>query len=131
MYLASDWRCSYTFTGKSYGAIEDQFSHRKTNVADISWIHAKPISSFPGLCRRRRWPDPHYEVLQCNGGYSCIVRVNHREYYCENISESEVLAREAAAQRAYQFSVNESQFAKAAGVIVAPSKAIYASTPIM
>jgi len=81
------------------------------------------------LCRRRRWPDPHYEVLRCNGGYSCIVRVNHREYYCETVSDTEVLAREAAAQRAYQFSVNESQFSKAAGVIVAPAKAIYATGP--
>ncbi|KAJ6262779.1 hypothetical protein Dda_1336 [Drechslerella dactyloides] len=89
------------------------------------------ILYLSSLCRRRRWPDPHYEILHCNGGYSCVVRVNHREYYCENVSESEVLAREAAAQRAYQFSVNESQFAKAAGVIVAPSKAIYASAPII
>jgi len=89
------------------------------------------ILYLSSLCRRRRWSDPHYEVIQCNGGYSCIVRVNQREYYCENVWESEVLAREAAAQRAYQFSVNESQFAKAAGVIVTPSKAVYATATIM
>lgn len=55
--------------------------------------------------------------------------MNHREYYSETVMDSEVLAKEAAAQRAYQFSVNESQFSKAAGVIVAPAKVIYATGP--
>ena len=54
-----------------------------------------------GLCRRRRWPDPLYEVYPVSSGYSCTARVNHREYQTDTVYESELLARENAAMRAY------------------------------
>lgn len=64
-----------------------------------------------GLCRRRRWSDPHYESYQYPKGFTCTVHVNGREYQSESIFDTEVLAREAAAMRAYlfcrNFSVND------------------------
>ena len=69
-----------------------------------------------GLCRRRRWSDPHYECVKYNQGYSCSVRVNQRDYVTDAAFPTDALAREAAAQLAYQYSVNESQFAKLHGI---------------
>ena len=67
-----------------------------------------------GLCRRRRWPDPLYECYQVSTGYSCTARVNHREYQTDTVYESETLARENAAMRAYlicrNFSVNDGMY---------------------
>ncbi|KAJ5832990.1 hypothetical protein N7474_001301 [Penicillium riverlandense] len=66
------------------------------------------------LCRRRRWPEPTYESSGNEGGYSCVVRVNNREYQTDAICESEVRARESAAMRAYlicrNFSVNDGMY---------------------
>ena len=67
-----------------------------------------------GLCRRRRWSDPLYECYQTTTGYSCTARVNHREYQTDTVYESESLARENAAMRAYlicrNFSVNDGMY---------------------
>ena len=69
---------------------------------------------LPGLCRRRRWADPMYESFQGPTGYSCTARVNHREYQTDMVYESETLARENAAMRAYlicrNFSVNDGMY---------------------
>ncbi|KAL7274398.1 CAAX farnesyltransferase (FTase) subunit beta [Rhizina undulata] len=69
------------------------------------------IQYLASLCRRRHWNDPLYDFRQYGNGFICIVRVNHREYQAEGIHETEGLAREAAAMRAYlmcrNFSVNE------------------------
>ncbi|KAI9835098.1 MAG: hypothetical protein M1838_005395 [Thelocarpon superellum] len=66
------------------------------------------------LCRRRRWPDPLYECYQTATGYRCTARVNHREYQTDTVYESESLARENAAMRAYlicrNFSVNDGMY---------------------
>ncbi|KAL2369310.1 hypothetical protein BDBG_02304 [Blastomyces gilchristii SLH14081] len=67
-----------------------------------------------GLCRRRRWPEPFYESYPCAAGYGCIVRVNNREYQTDVYCETEALARESAAMRAYlicrNFSVNDGMY---------------------
>jgi hypothetical protein len=59
------------------------------------------IQYLMSLCRRRRWPDPLYESYPTSNGYRCTVRVNHREYQTDASYESETLARENAAMRAY------------------------------
>ncbi|KAI9806125.1 MAG: hypothetical protein M1833_004532 [Piccolia ochrophora] len=70
--------------------------------------------SSSGLCRRRRWPDPLYESYQTSSGFCCTVRVNHREYQTDTVYETETLARENAAMRAYlicrNFSVNDGMY---------------------
>ncbi|KAL9115074.1 MAG: hypothetical protein Q9227_000868 [Pyrenula ochraceoflavens] len=69
-----------------------------------------------GLCRRRHWPDPLYESYYSasGAGYRCVVRVNNREYQTDTYYESEKLARENAAMRAYlicrNFSVNDGMY---------------------
>ncbi|RPB23314.1 hypothetical protein L211DRAFT_284366 [Terfezia boudieri ATCC MYA-4762] len=72
------------------------------------------INYLASLCKRRHWPDPHYECYPYNGGFTCNVRVNHRDYQSVAISATQDLAREAAAQRAYlvcsNISVNESLY---------------------
>ena len=73
------------------------------------------ISRKTGLCRRRRWSDPLYEPYETSSGYfTCTVRVNHREYQTDTTHESENMAREHAAMRAYlicrNFSVNDGMY---------------------
>ncbi|KAL4932696.1 uncharacterized protein BDV17DRAFT_170739 [Aspergillus undulatus] len=80
------------------------------------------------LCRRRHWPEPLYESYASGSGsnstnasgsgtgpgYTCIVRVNNREYQTDAVCASESLARENAAMRAYlicrNFSVNDGKY---------------------
>ncbi|KAL2002028.1 hypothetical protein VTN02DRAFT_781 [Thermoascus thermophilus] len=72
------------------------------------------ILYLASLCRRRRWPDPLYEAYACPTGYTCVVRVNNREYQTDAVCETETLARENAAMRAYlicrNFSVNDGMY---------------------
>ncbi|EEH36669.2 hypothetical protein PAAG_07087 [Paracoccidioides lutzii Pb01] len=72
------------------------------------------IQYLASLCRRRRWPEPFYELYHCPTGYGCLVRVNHREYQTDVYCETETLARENAAMRAYlicrNFSVNDGMY---------------------
>lgn len=96
-----------------------------------------------GLCKRRHWPDPLYSSYKTTTttptqspttttnttsintpgtttttttttGYTCTVRVNNREYQTDSVWESEPLARENAAMRAYlicrNFSVNDGMY---------------------
>ena len=64
-----------------------------------------------GLCHRRQWPEPVYQPHATHTGFRCVVRVNNREYSTDRHFESEVLATENAAMRAYlicrNFSVND------------------------
>ncbi|KAL4788268.1 hypothetical protein BJX76DRAFT_315965 [Aspergillus varians] len=66
------------------------------------------------LCRRRHWPEPLYESYTSVAGYTCIVRVNNREYQTDVVCASETLAHENAAMRAYlicrNFSVNDGKY---------------------
>ncbi|EPS29009.1 hypothetical protein POX_f08087 [Penicillium oxalicum] len=66
------------------------------------------------LCRRRHWPEPTYSSSATKSGYTCVVRVHNREYQTDICCESETLARESAAMRAYlicrNFSVNDGMY---------------------
>ncbi|KAL4891064.1 hypothetical protein BDV59DRAFT_194528 [Aspergillus ambiguus] len=72
------------------------------------------ILYLASLCRRRRWPEPAYESYAVPTGYTCIVRVNNREYQTDEVCASATLARENAAMRAYlicrNFSVNDGMY---------------------
>ena len=71
---------------------------------------------LPGLCRRRGWRDPMYECYRDPNGYTCLVLVNGREYQTDLAYESDVLAQENAAMRAFMvcrnFSVNGGMLAR-------------------
>ncbi|KAI4287126.1 MAG: hypothetical protein L6R35_003614 [Caloplaca aegaea] len=66
------------------------------------------------LCKRRQWPQPHFESYYTSGGYACVARVNNREYQTDTTYGSDLLARENAAMRAYlicrNFSVNDGMY---------------------
>ncbi|KAK7518609.1 hypothetical protein IWX49DRAFT_214319 [Phyllosticta citricarpa] len=72
------------------------------------------IMYLTGLCQRRHWPDPLYECYRTRQGFTCTVRVNNREYTTDAAYESDELARNAAATRAYMicrnFSVNDGMY---------------------
>jgi len=66
------------------------------------------------LCQRRNWPEPLYQVKVTRQGYSCVVRVNNREYQTSKYSPSESSAKEAAALVAFNicrsFSANDGMY---------------------
>ncbi|KAK2033853.1 hypothetical protein LX32DRAFT_518256, partial [Colletotrichum zoysiae] len=68
------------------------------------------------LCRRRGWMDPTYECYRDHSGYTCLVLVNGREYQTDLAYESDSLAQENAAMRAFMvcrnFSVNGGMLAR-------------------
>lgn len=73
------------------------------------------IVAHTGLCNRRSWPNPSYSAYQPKPGYwSCIVRVNNREYSTDVTYSRKDLAQESAATRAYMicrnFSVNDGMY---------------------
>jgi hypothetical protein len=65
------------------------------------------IQYLSSLCRRRRWPDPLYEPKACGAGYACTVFVDRRKYQTDTTYETETLAKEAAAMRAYLICRNQ------------------------
>jgi len=75
-----------------------------------------PLSCLPGLCRRRGWRDPLYETYRSSSGFTCLVLVNGREYQTDLAYESDGLAQENAAMRAFMvcrnFSVNGGMLAR-------------------
>jgi hypothetical protein len=74
------------------------------------------LTSSPGLCRRRGWHDPLYECSRTRNGYTCHVLVNGLEYLTDLAYESDGLAQENAAMRAFMicrnFSVNGGMLAR-------------------
>lgn len=76
----------------------------------------KGLTNHPGLCRRRGWNDPAYECYNDRKGFTCLVYVNGREYQTDLPYESDVLAQENAAMRAFMvcrnFSVNGGMLAR-------------------
>ncbi|RDA88029.1 hypothetical protein CP532_5301 [Ophiocordyceps camponoti-leonardi (nom. inval.)] len=68
------------------------------------------------LCRRRGWTDPSYECYRDINGFTCLVLVNGREYQTDLSYESDTLAQENAAMRAFMvcrnFSVNGGMLAR-------------------
>jgi hypothetical protein len=75
---------------------------------------AETNCGFSGLCQRRRWPDPAYNVSYSPSGYRCIVRVNNREYQTSSYHSSESSAKEGAALIAFNicrnFSANDGMY---------------------
>ena len=75
-----------------------------------------PLTTSPGLCRRRGWRDPLYETYRSSSGFTCLVLVNGREYQTDLAYESDGLAQENAAMRAFMvcrnFSVNGGMLAR-------------------
>ncbi|KKA28678.1 hypothetical protein TD95_003072 [Thielaviopsis punctulata] len=69
-----------------------------------------------GLCRRRGWADPSYGPFFDSSGYTCYVLVNGRKYQTDIAYESQQLAQENAAMRAFMvcqnFSVNGGMLAR-------------------
>jgi len=69
------------------------------------------IMYLTGLCQRRHWPEPLFQTYRTQHGYGATVRVNNREYSTDVDYESDELAKNAAATRAYMicrnFSVND------------------------
>lgn len=61
------------------------------------------------LCHRRQWPEPLYASFRTRPGFICVARVNNREYQTDTAFESERLARENAAMRAYLICQNFSK----------------------
>ncbi|KAH7419050.1 hypothetical protein BKA64DRAFT_3137 [Cadophora sp. MPI-SDFR-AT-0126] len=68
------------------------------------------MAYLESLCRRRGWRDPLYETYRSSSGFTCLVLVNGREYQTDLAYESDGLAQENAAMRAFMvcrnFSVN-------------------------
>jgi hypothetical protein len=75
-----------------------------------------PLTCWAGLCRRRGWRDPLYETYRSSSGFTCLVLVNGREYQTDLAYESDGLAQENAAMRAFMvcrnFSVNGGMLAR-------------------
>lgn len=89
----------------------------------ISWAYdyayhytivVRLLTIFAGLCQRRHWPDPLFQTYRTRYGYGCTVRVNNREYSTDVEYETDELAKNAAATRAYMicrnFSVNDGMY---------------------
>lgn len=72
--------------------------------------------SLTGLCQRRGWGTPTYECYREPSGYTCHVLVNGREYQTDLAYQTDDLARENAAMRAFMvcrnFSVNGGMLAR-------------------
>ncbi|KAL2755980.1 hypothetical protein ACRALDRAFT_1064039 [Sodiomyces alcalophilus JCM 7366] len=68
------------------------------------------------LCRRRGWQDPTYECFRGPSGFTCLVLVNGREYQTDLAYQSDTLAQENAAMRAFMvcqnFSANGGMLAR-------------------
>jgi hypothetical protein len=79
-----------------------------------SFTQTTSLISHTGLCQRRHWPDPLFQTFRTRYGYGSTVRVNNREYSTDVEYESEELAKNAAATRAYMicrnFSVNDGMY---------------------
>ncbi|KAH9207909.1 hypothetical protein DL95DRAFT_428900 [Leptodontidium sp. 2 PMI_412] len=74
------------------------------------------IAYLESLCRRRGWRDPSYETYRSSSGFTCLVLVNGREYQTDLAYESNGLAQENAAMRAFMvcqnFSINGGMLAR-------------------
>lgn len=74
------------------------------------------MAYLESLCRRRGWRDPLYETYRNSSGFTCLVLVNGREYQTDLAYESDGLAQENAAMRAFMvcrnFSVNGGMLAR-------------------
>ncbi|KAK3054044.1 CAAX farnesyltransferase (FTase) subunit beta [Extremus antarcticus] len=58
------------------------------------------------VCQRRQWSEPLYEPYHKRNGYFCKVVVNNREYCTDVPYETEDLARDGAAMKAFMICRN-------------------------
>lgn len=90
--------------------------HRFTQSSTCRFRWLQLSDNITGLCRRRGWRDPMYEIYPSSSGYTCLVLVNGREYQTDLTYESDILAQENAAMRAFMvcrnFSVNGGMLAR-------------------
>ncbi|KAB5518817.1 hypothetical protein GE09DRAFT_503509 [Coniochaeta sp. 2T2.1] len=74
------------------------------------------MAYLENLCRRRNWEAPGYQQYHSHEGWTSVVYVNGREYQTDLPYESDVLAMENAAMRAFMicrnFSVNSGMLAR-------------------
>lgn len=88
--------------------------HKRKENPPFGLPSSDPLSPFTGLCERRQWPDPLYESHRTRQGHFCKVRVNNREYCTDVPYQSDQLAREGAATKAWMicrnFSVNDGMY---------------------
>ncbi|RDL35112.1 uncharacterized protein BP5553_07043 [Venustampulla echinocandica] len=74
------------------------------------------MAYLESLCRRRCWLDPRYATVRSPSGFTCVVLVNGRVYRTDISYESDGLAQENAAMRAFMvcrnFSVNGGMLAR-------------------
>ncbi|TVY71358.1 hypothetical protein LSUE1_G010140, partial [Lachnellula suecica] len=74
------------------------------------------MAYLESLCRRRGWRDPLYETYRSPSGFTCLVLVNGRKYQTDLAYESDGLAQENAAMRAFMvcrnFSINGGMLAR-------------------
>jgi hypothetical protein len=81
------------------------------------------LTSTLGLCLRRGWGYPVYDIYKGSSGYTCHVLVHGREYQTDLEYISDRLAQENAAMRAFMvcrsFSVNGGMLARN-GVVQGP-----------
>lgn len=93
---------------RKVAALQGGFLRSMTYITELSRLTRR----FPGLCQRRRWADPLFETRRSHNGWTCSVRVNNREFKCDQICLSEQMAQEKAAEVAYNicrnFSLSES-----------------------
>ena len=68
------------------------------------------------MCQRRRWPEPMYKVSPELRGFSCEVSVKGRRYWTDTEYQTDKLAQENAAMRAFMvcqnFSTNDGMLAQ-------------------
>lgn len=88
---------------------------RRTSSVQCYRLNHILIKYNTGLCKRRHWPQPMFQPSVTRHGYTCVVRVNNREYSTDGQHyTTEALARDAAATRAYMicrnFSVNDGMY---------------------
>jgi hypothetical protein len=99
--------CPVTFQGVLY-----------SDTLTLHWEMSSKLALTcrAGLCRRRGWRDPLYETYRSSSGFTCLVLVNGREYQTDLAYESDGLAQENAAMRAFMvcrnFSVNGGMLAR-------------------
>jgi len=90
-----------------------EHSHSSILFAQFNPILTKMfyIQYLTSFCQRRSWAEPIFETSYSRQGWVCRVRVNNREYTSDTAYPVENVAREKAAESAYNicynFSVND------------------------
>lgn len=80
-----------------------------------------------GLCRRRNWPEPAFDVRQGFAGFRCTVGVNGRDFAAPCESPTAAMAMDQAACQAYIYCRDFSK--NAGGASSAPQASTSAPPP--